>query len=88
MTIIYLMAGGWFKEGSVHDNIDAHIEKAVRKARQEMGKGESLMHCEECGKPIPEARRKAVRGVRKCVPCQEAADASKSGTGRRMPKGR
>ena len=35
------MAGGWFKEGSVHDNIDAHIEKAVRKARREMGTGDA-----------------------------------------------
>ncbi len=82
------MAGGWFKEGSIQDNIDAHIEGAVRKARSEMGKGESLTHCAECGEPIPEARRKAVPGVRKCVKCQEAADESSRGTGRRMPKGR
>ena len=36
--------------------------------------GESLTHCEECDKPIPDARRKAVPGVRLCIVCQEAAD--------------
>ncbi|HVB37792.1 MAG: DksA/TraR family C4-type zinc finger protein [Acidobacteriota bacterium] len=83
------MAGGWFKEGSIHENIDAHIEKAVRKARSEMGTGESLTHCAECGEPIPEARRVALPGVRKCVKCQEAADAENAtSTGKRMPKGR
>jgi phage/conjugal plasmid C-4 type zinc finger TraR family protein len=82
------MAGGWFKEGSIHDNIDAHIEGAVRKARREMGTGESLTHCEECGEPIPAARRRAVPGVRRCVPCQEAADDKSRGTGRRLPRGR
>jgi len=35
---------------------------------------EHLERCEECDKPIPEARRKAVPGVRLCVVCQEAAD--------------
>lgn len=39
-------------------------------------KGESLSHCEECGDPIPEARRLHVPGVRMCVPCQSAAERS------------
>jgi phage/conjugal plasmid C-4 type zinc finger TraR family protein len=65
------MAGGWTKDGAIHDNIEAHIEQAVRKARGGSGSGESLTHCERCGQPIPEARRKAVPGVRKCVRCQE-----------------
>lgn len=30
--------------------------------------------CEECGEPIPEARRKAVPGVTHCVTCQEALE--------------
>lgn len=83
------MAGGWFNEGSVHENIDAHIEKAVRKARSVLGGGESLTHCEACGEPIPEARRKALPGVRTCVRCQEAADqAGSTSTGKRGPRGR
>ena len=34
----------------------------------------SLTHCEECGEPIPEARRVAVSGCRLCVKCQEECD--------------
>jgi len=30
--------------------------------------------CEECGEPIPEARRQALPGVRRCVPCQSETD--------------
>ena len=29
---------------------------------------------EECGAPIPEARRKAMPGVRLCIDCQQEAD--------------
>src|SRR5690606_17569333 len=32
-------------------------------------------HCEECGDPIPQARREALPGVRLCVPCQTEHDA-------------
>lgn len=28
-------------------------------------------HCEDCGDPIPEAKRKAVRGCTRCVVCHE-----------------
>ncbi|WP_375712026.1 TraR/DksA C4-type zinc finger protein [Kingella denitrificans] len=28
----------------------------------------------ECGEPIPEARRRALRGVQLCIACQEEAD--------------
>lgn len=31
----------------------------------------SHRYCEECGAAIPEARRRAVRGVRFCIGCQE-----------------
>lgn len=31
----------------------------------------SAYECEECGEPIPEARRRAVIGCRCCVTCQE-----------------
>ena len=34
------------------------------------GSGESSTHCENCGEPIPEARRQAVPGCRYCVKCQ------------------
>lgn len=83
------MATGWAGDTAVQDQIDATIEDAVKRARSHMPKGPSLEHCEECDKPIPEARRKAVPGVRLCVACQEEADreeASFSGYNRRGSK--
>ena len=72
------MAGGWARDGAVQDQIDASVDDAVRKARDEMPRGESLEDCEECGEVIPEARRKALPGVRRCVQCQQEADARRS----------
>jgi phage/conjugal plasmid C-4 type zinc finger TraR family protein len=59
----------------VQDQIDATVNDAVQRARQQLRKGPGLTHCEECDAPIPAARRKAVPGVRLCVACQEAQDA-------------
>lgn len=64
------MAVGWTREGGVQDQIEASIEDAVKLARSRLPDGESLTHCEECESVIPEARRKAVPGVRLCVNCQ------------------
>ena len=68
------MATGWAGDNAVQDQIDATIKDAIRRARGNVPKGPSLSHCEECEAPIPEARRKAVPGVRLCVTCQEAHD--------------
>ena len=64
------MATGWAKEGAVQEQIDASIEDAVKLARDQLARGESLSHCEECEKEIPEERRTAIPGVRLCVTCQ------------------
>jgi phage/conjugal plasmid C-4 type zinc finger TraR family protein len=82
------MAGGWAKDGAVQDQIDASVEDAVQRARSQLPRGESLSECEECGENIPEARRKAVPGVRLCVNCQEANDeqADSGGFNRRGSK--
>jgi len=69
------MAGGFAKDGAVQDQIDATVEDAVSRARDQIPRGESLCNCEECDKPIPEARREAVPGVRLCVACQAEHDA-------------
>jgi phage/conjugal plasmid C-4 type zinc finger TraR family protein len=69
------MATGWAGDGAVQEQIDATVDDAVRRARQQLRKGPGLKHCEECDAPIPEARRQAVAGVRLCVACQEAQDA-------------
>ncbi|MBK7170793.1 MAG: DksA/TraR family C4-type zinc finger protein [Gammaproteobacteria bacterium] len=68
------MAGGWAKDGAVQDQIDASVEDAVKRARSRLPSGESLSCCEECASAIPEARRKAIPGVRLCVACQSAHD--------------
>ncbi|MFP4132070.1 MAG: DksA/TraR family C4-type zinc finger protein [Thiohalospira sp.] len=73
------MAGGWAKEGAVQQQIDDTVEDAVAAARSRLPDGEAgPEHCEECGEAIPEARRRAVPGVRLCITCQEARDADQS----------
>lgn len=69
------MATGWAGDGAVQDQIDATVEDAIRRARSQLREGPGLTHCEQCDAEIPEARRKAVSGVRLCVICQEAHDA-------------
>lgn len=68
------MATGWAGDNAVNDQIDATVKDAIKRVRSQMRKGPSLARCEECDAPIPEARRKAVPGVRLCVTCQEARD--------------
>ncbi|MCD9045619.1 MULTISPECIES: DksA/TraR family C4-type zinc finger protein [unclassified Luteimonas] len=68
------MATGWAGDGAVQEQIDATVEDAIKRARSQLRQGPGLTHCEECEAPIPEARRKAVPGVRLCVRCQEAED--------------
>lgn len=75
------MATGWAGDGAVQDQIDATVDDAVQRARQQLRKGPGLKHCEECDAPIPAARRKAVPGVRLCVVCQEAQDAEQRSAG-------
>ena len=68
------MATGWAGDGAVQDQIDSTVEDAVKRARAKLPHGRSRKHCEECEAAIPEARRKAVPGVRLCVACQEEHD--------------
>ncbi len=68
------MAVGWARDGAVQDQINASVEDAVKQARRQLPDGEGLTHCAECEKAIPEARRKAIPGVRLCVSCQSAIE--------------
>jgi len=68
------MAGGWSRDGAVQDQIDASVEDAVRRVRNRLPAGEGLRQCEACEAEIPEARRKAVPGVRLCIKCQGEID--------------
>jgi phage/conjugal plasmid C-4 type zinc finger TraR family protein len=75
------MATGWAGDGAVQDQIDATVNDAIARARSRLPQGESLSHCEECDAPIPEARRKAIAGVRLCVVCQQKNEADSAFTG-------
>jgi phage/conjugal plasmid C-4 type zinc finger TraR family protein len=68
------MAGGWARDGAVQDQIDASVEDEVLRARSRLPQGESRAECAECGTTIPEARRRAVPGVKLCIVCQQEAD--------------
>lgn len=74
------MATGWAGDGAVQDQIDATVNDAIKRVRSNMRHGPSLKRCEECAAKIPEARRKAVPGVRLCVSCQELRDQKQAGS--------
>ncbi len=70
------MAGGWAKDGAVNEQIEASLQDELLRLRSlELPKGESLVNCAECGDPIPEKRRLALRGVALCIDCQRERDA-------------
>ncbi|RME17009.1 MAG: DksA/TraR family C4-type zinc finger protein, partial [Alphaproteobacteria bacterium] len=58
------MAGGWTRDGAVHEQIEASIAEELERLRARPApRGESATHCADCDEPIPEARRKALPGV-------------------------
>ncbi|SMF61609.1 DksA/TraR family C4-type zinc finger protein [Allosphingosinicella indica] len=75
------MAGGWARDGAVQDQIDDTVSDAVLAARAAMPAGEGSDECVICGEDIPEARRKALPGVRTCVACQSERDRTKVSAG-------
>ena len=68
------MAGGWSRDGSVQEQIDASLEDEIERVRSQLAGGESATRCEECDAPIPEARCMANPGVRLCIDCQAATE--------------
>jgi phage/conjugal plasmid C-4 type zinc finger TraR family protein len=83
------MATGWAGDNAVQDQIDATVKDGILRARSKLPSGPGRKRCEECDAPIPLARRKAMPGVRLCVPCQEHHDAEEgtsSGYNRRGSK--
>ncbi|WP_019673126.1 DksA/TraR family C4-type zinc finger protein [Psychrobacter lutiphocae] len=70
------MAGGWAPDGAELEQIEATINDALERARRALPTGESLRYCDECGEPIPEARRQALPGVQHCVSCQSQLEAT------------
>lgn len=69
------MAGGWARDGAVNEQIEASISDELARLKARRGpQGESLTHCAECEEPIPEARRKAIPGVKLCIDCMQERD--------------
>ncbi|PZW48316.1 TraR/DksA family transcriptional regulator [Humitalea rosea] len=68
------MASGWAPDGAVQDQIDDTVKDGVLRARAHLPTGEAEIHCVDCGDEIPEARRRALPGVRTCIDCQTARD--------------
>ena len=68
------MAVGWAGDNAVNDQIQDSINDEVERARKSLPKGESAHYCDECGEPIPEARRTALPGVRHCLEYQQELD--------------
>lgn len=68
------MASGWAGDNAVNDQIADSINDEVARARAKLPKGAGLAECEECGETIPEARRRALPGVRLCIACQKERD--------------
>jgi len=71
------MAGGWARDGAVQEQIDASIQDELKRMQADKGPvGESLTHCAECDEEIPDARRKAIPGVKLCIDCMQERDAA------------
>ena len=68
------MANGWARDGAVQEQIEDTVKDAVMKARASIPVGPGASDCEDCGDDIPDARRKAIPGVRTCVRCQATRD--------------
>jgi phage/conjugal plasmid C-4 type zinc finger TraR family protein len=49
-------------------------ENGIAAARAMLPTGESATHCRDCGEPVPEARRQAMKGCQYCIVCQPAHD--------------
>lgn len=91
------MATGWAHEGAVQEQIDASVKDAIERARSRLPTAAgpdgspvaAATHCADCGAEIPSARRAAMPGVHRCLPCQELADRTQqafSGYNRRGSK--
>jgi len=54
-------------------SIHHHLNR-IAAIRRRLPTGESKIHCEECGKTIPEERRTAMPGCRMCISCQTESE--------------
>ncbi|MCP1675474.1 phage/conjugal plasmid C-4 type zinc finger TraR family protein [Natronocella acetinitrilica] len=55
-----------------------HLEAQRARARLATAGEHSAMECVDCGEPIPKARRTALPGCQRCVPCAEIEESRSS----------
>ena len=65
-----------------NDRADLERTLAVAGIIGSLYHGASAEECEECGDEIPEARRRALPGVKWCVGCAEITERRRRGYGR------
>lgn len=70
------MAVGFGGPDNHQETIQATIDNAVDFARSKLYCGESLQYCIDCDEEIPEKRRLVLKGVERCVECQNKVDNS------------
>ncbi len=76
------MAGGWARDGAVHEQIEASIQDELARLKRPGADGRpSRSHCVECEEPIAEARRAAIPGVALCLDCQQERDSQHKARG-------
>lgn len=54
----------------VQESNEEFLDILLAEQQRAMPRGESATHCEECEEPIPQARRRAMPGCRRCIDCQ------------------
>lgn len=62
---------------AIHNNMNAIA--AVQRALQAQAAQVSETECIECGEEIPEARQQMIKGVQRCVYCQELFERKRAG---------
>ena len=74
----------------MNEQIEASIaEELERMKTRRAPVGDSLTECAECGEDIPEARRRAIPGVKLCIDCAAERDGAyrvRAGINRRGSK--
>lgn len=58
-----------------NQNAVAKVQEMLAKQRSQP----SLSECEDCGEDIPEQRRLAMRGITRCIYCQELFERKQKG---------
>lgn len=55
------------------DDLNEYVDRMIQYGQSHIKQynGESATECDECGVPIPKARREAVLGTQYCVNCAE-----------------